>query len=113
MAEKFSFGEDACLNKPPLFYGMKYDLWCIRMKFFVESLVRKIWNVFTKNYLMPISENDSSETEHLDCIAMNIMVNQVVFNVLKNPNPLKDDEASALLDAAMLVLALFWDSSLL
>jgi len=23
----------------------------------------------------------------------------VVFNVLKNPNPLKDDEASALLDA--------------
>jgi len=26
----------------------------------------------------------------------------VVFNVLKNPNPLKDDEASAVLDAAML-----------
>ena len=31
------------------------------------------------------------------------MLNQVVFNVLKNPNPLKDDEASALLDAAVLV----------
>jgi len=26
-----------------------------------------------------------------------------MFNVLKNPNPLKDDEASALLDAAVLV----------
>jgi len=29
------------------------------------------------------------------------MLNQVVFNVLKNPNPLKDD--AALLDAAVLV----------
>ena len=28
-------------------------------------------------------------------------------------NPLKDDEASALLDAAVLVLALFWGSSML
>jgi len=27
-----------------------------------------------------------------------------VFNVLKNPNPLKDDEASALLVVAMLAL---------
>ena len=39
-----------------------------------------------------------------------ILLNQVVFNVLKNPNPLKDDEAFALLDAAVLVLALFWGS---
>ena len=30
------------------------------------------------------------------------LLNQVVFNVLKNPNPLKDDEASAVLDAAVL-----------
>ena len=82
MAEKFSFGEGACLKKPPLFCGMKYDLWCIRMKFFVESLDRKIWNVITKNSLMPISENDSSETEHLDCIAMNIIVSALDSNEL-------------------------------
>jgi len=31
------------------------------------------------------------------------MLNQVVFNVLKNPNPLKDVEASALLDVVVLV----------
>jgi len=30
------------------------------------------------------------------------MLNQVVFNVLKNPNPLKDDEASAVFDAVVL-----------
>ena len=38
---------------------------------------------------------------------LNGMLNHVVFNVLKNPNPLNDDEASALLVAAVLVLALF------
>jgi len=31
------------------------------------------------------------------------MLNQVVFNVLKNPNPLKDVEAFALLGVAVLV----------
>jgi len=80
MAEKFSFGECACLNKPPLFCGMKYNLWCIRMKFFVESMDRKIWNAITNNYLMPISENDSSETEHIDCVAMNIIVSALDSN---------------------------------
>jgi len=31
------------------------------------------------------------------------LLNQMVFNVLKNPNPLKDDEASALLNVVVLV----------
>jgi len=31
------------------------------------------------------------------------LLNLVMFNVLKNPNPLKDVEASALLDVAVLV----------
>jgi len=82
MAEKFSFGEGACLNKPPLFYGMNYELWCIRMKFFVESIDRKICNVITKSYLMPISENVSSEREHLDCVPMNIIVSALDSNEL-------------------------------
>jgi len=46
-------------------------------------------------------------------MASSKVLNQVVFNVLKNPNLLKDDEAFAFLDAAMLVLALFWGSSML
>ena len=82
MAEKFSFGEGAYLRKPPLFCGMKYKLWCIRMKFFVESIDRKIWNVITNSYLMPISENVSSEREHLDCVAMNIIVSALDSNEL-------------------------------
>jgi len=74
MAEKFFFGKGACLDKPPLLCGMNYELWCIRMKFFVESIDRKIWNVITNSYLMPISENVSSERKHLDCVATNIIV---------------------------------------
>jgi len=82
MAEKFSFGEGACLDKPLLFCGMNYELWCIRMKFFVESIDRKIWNVITNRYLIPISENVSSEREHLDCVAMNIIVSALDSNEL-------------------------------
>jgi len=52
------------------------------MKFFVEALDRKIWNVIIENYLMPISENDSSKTEHLNCIAINIIVFALDFNEL-------------------------------
>ena len=69
MAEKFSFGEGACLNKLHLFYSMNYELWCIRMKFFVESIDRKILNVITNSYLMPIFENVSSQRLHLDCVS--------------------------------------------
>jgi len=82
MAEKFSFGEGTCLNKPPLFCGMNYELWFIRMKFFVDSIDRKIWNVITNNYLMPISENVSFEREHLDCVVMNIIVSALDSNEL-------------------------------
>jgi len=35
--------------------------------------------------------------------AKNEMLNLVMFNVLKNPNPLKGVEASALLDVVVLV----------
>ena len=82
MAEKFSFGEGAFLNKPPMFCGTNYELWCIRMKFFVESIDRKIWNVITNSYRMPTSENVSSEREHLDCVAMNIIVSALDPNEL-------------------------------
>jgi len=52
------------------------------MKFFVESIGRNIWNVITNSYLMPISKNVSSEREHLDCVAMNIIVSALDSNEL-------------------------------
>ena len=80
MTKMFSFREGACLNKPPLFYGMNYELWCIRMKFFVESIDKKIRIIITNSYLMPISEIVSLESEHLDCVAMNIIVSALDSN---------------------------------
>jgi len=32
MADKMPFEEGASLNKPPLFCGKNYQIWCIRMK---------------------------------------------------------------------------------
>jgi len=55
-ADKFSFGEGTSLNKPPLFYGKNYQLWDIRIKFFIESLDKEIWNVISNNVLMHIPE---------------------------------------------------------
>jgi len=42
MADKLPFGEGASINRPPLFRGENYQLWKIIMKFFVESIDRKI-----------------------------------------------------------------------
>jgi len=76
MANKFSFGECASLNKPPLFCGKNYPIWCIRMKFFIESLDKEIWNVISNHAYMHMPENNfaSSKKDHLDCIAKNIIV---------------------------------------
>ena len=49
MADKSFFGEGASLNKPPLFYGQNYPIWWIRMKFFIQSLDKNIWNVISNN----------------------------------------------------------------
>jgi len=42
MAEKFPFGEGASINRSPLFCGLNYQLWKVRMKIFVESIDRGI-----------------------------------------------------------------------
>jgi len=52
MADKMPFGKGASLNKPPLFCGKNYQIWCIRMKFFIESLDKEIWNVILNNAYM-------------------------------------------------------------
>jgi len=74
MANKMSFGEGASLNKPPLFCGQTYPIWCIRMKFFIQSLDKDIWNVISNNTYMHMPEiNYASSKEQLDCIAQHIV----------------------------------------
>jgi len=75
MVDKKLFGEGASLNKPPLFCNQNYPIWCIRMKFFIQSLDKNIWNVISNNTYMHMSKiNSASSKEHLDCITHHIIV---------------------------------------
>jgi len=86
MTNKFSFGEDASLNRPPLLCGVNYQLWCIRMKFFVDSIDRKIWNVITNNSFIYLFETNvvlsKNEKDHFNCVAKKIIVSSVDSNEL-------------------------------
>jgi len=42
MGEKLPFEEGASIKKSPLFCGLNYQFWKVRMKFFVESIDRGI-----------------------------------------------------------------------
>jgi len=53
MAEKLSFGEDASINRPPLPCGLDYQLWKVRMKIFVESIDRGIWDAILNGHFVP------------------------------------------------------------
>ena len=51
MAEKLPFGEGASINRPPLFCGLNYQFWKVRMKIFVESLDRGIWDAIDCSFM--------------------------------------------------------------
>jgi len=43
MADKMPFGGGASINKPPLFCGVNYQFWKVRMKIFIHSTYKGIW----------------------------------------------------------------------
>jgi len=87
MAEKLPFGEGASINRPPLFCGLNYQLWKFRMKIFVESLDKGIWDAIENDPFIPKFEKDESSIEKpwfqwtdsgnkkgkFDCIGKNII----------------------------------------
>jgi len=74
MDDNFFYGEGASLNKPPLFCGQNYPIWCIRMKFFIQSLDKNIWNVISNNTYVHMPKSNESSIKHLDCMAQHIIV---------------------------------------
>ena len=58
MIEKLPFGEGASINRPPLFCRLNYQFWKVRMKIFVESIDRGIWDVITNGPFIPKLEKD-------------------------------------------------------
>ena len=54
MANRLPFGEGASINRPPLFCGLNYQFWKVRMKIFVESLDKGIWDAIENGPFVPI-----------------------------------------------------------
>ncbi|XP_068497810.1 uncharacterized protein [Phaseolus vulgaris] len=87
MAEKLPFEEGASMNRPPLFCGLSYQFRKVRMKIFVESLDKGIWDAIENGTFIPKLENDGvfiekpwsqwTDVENkivkFDCIAKNII----------------------------------------
>ena len=80
MADRLPFGEGASINRPPLFCGLNYQFWKVRMKIFVESLDKGIQDAiengpFVPKFEKPWSQWTDSESKKakFDCIAKNII----------------------------------------
>ena len=87
MAEKLPFGEGDSINRPPLFCGLNYQFWKVRMKISVESLDKGIWDAIENDPFIPKFEKDGSSIEKawsqwidtenkrakFDCISKNII----------------------------------------
>ncbi|KAK7378428.1 hypothetical protein VNO80_03869 [Phaseolus coccineus] len=81
------FGEGASINRPPLFCGLNYQFWKVRIKIFMESLDKGIWDAIENGPFIPKFEKDGSVIEKpwsqwtdaeskkakFDCIAKNII----------------------------------------
>ena len=53
MAEKLPFGEGTSINREPLFFGLNYQFWKVRMKIFVESIDMGIWDAIEDGPFIP------------------------------------------------------------
>jgi len=58
MADELPFGEGASINRSPLFCGVNYQFWKVKMKIFVESIDKGIWNAIKNGLFVPMLEND-------------------------------------------------------
>ncbi|KAL2325895.1 hypothetical protein Fmac_024953 [Flemingia macrophylla] len=57
------FVEGASINRPPLFCGDNYPFWKVRMKIFMESVHRSIWQSVVTDYKVPIRIVNGKEIE--------------------------------------------------
>ena len=54
MAEiKLPFAEGASIHRPPMFSGINYQFWKIRMKIFIESIYQGIWDAIINRPYTP------------------------------------------------------------
>jgi len=88
MAEnKLPFAKGASIHRPPMFSGVNYQFRKVRMKIFVESIDRGIWNAIVNGPYIPVSVvngisvakpfDELTDVENkrvqYDCVAKNII----------------------------------------
>nr|XP_007132559.1 hypothetical protein PHAVU_011G104900g [Phaseolus vulgaris]ESW04553.1 hypothetical protein PHAVU_011G104900g [Phaseolus vulgaris] len=87
MVENLPFDEGAYINRSPLFCGLNYQFWKVRIKIFVESINRGIWDAITNGPFVPKLEKDDvfiekpwsqwtkieNKKDQYDCISNNII----------------------------------------
>jgi len=88
MAEnKLLFAEGASINISPMFSGVNYQFWKVRMKIFIESIDCGIWNAIVNGSFIPMHVVDGvhvakpfdeltdleNKKMQYDCVAKNII----------------------------------------
>jgi len=58
MADKMPFGEGASINRPPLFCGVNYQFWKVRMNFFIHPTDKGIWELIKNGPFVPQVKKD-------------------------------------------------------
>ncbi|XP_068504376.1 uncharacterized protein [Phaseolus vulgaris] len=58
MADKLPFGEGDSINRPPLFRGVNYQFWKVRMKIFMHSTNKGIWETIENGPFIPQVKRD-------------------------------------------------------
>jgi len=84
---KLSFAERASIHRSPMFSRVDYQFWKVRMKIFIESIDRGIWNAIVNGPYIPVSDVNGisvvkpydeltaieNKCVHYDCVAKNII----------------------------------------
>ena len=52
---KLPFAEGASIHWPPMFSGVNYQFWKVRMNIFIEFIDRGIWNAIVNDPYIPVS----------------------------------------------------------
>jgi len=79
MVETLPFGKGASINRPPMFCGLNYQFWKVRMKIFVESLDKGIWNAVENDPFIPKFE------KKMDLPLKNLGSNELMLKI-KRPS---------------------------
>jgi len=52
---KLPYAEGASIHRPPMFSRVYYQFWKVRMKIFIESIDRGIWNAIVNRPNIPMT----------------------------------------------------------